>query len=556
MEGATIRCCLCGGDFDERALEGAWLDRRCPLCDSRLTEEAYDAAAADVIARHRPALGRKGARSLERLALARYYTSEWFRLACAGQGSKAADKGLFGLVPGYDPATGAFTLEPGDEDRSPEGGLGTSAEYFTFEALRREITAPGSPLANTRLLPALVFPWLPGQKPKQWGARHRAETDCVILNEFFACIVEVKRRNHHVRVSRNQAVRECTESGSYRSASEPLEQVQRGADSFAERQRLYPRERIYRLVVYVEPLSFEGGFSSFRDRLLVSWVGSDGSAQFTKALLELTRTLSPIAAPQQVSALAEELLDRFGNTKERRVGRILIGNRTLDGSRQHRTSAMLRSIEARCEDDRSPLHGSHLLTNLLCEVQVDRRERRNRKSGENGTAPSDSISLKRVDIPGLLLTRTHAIFIDAKRWPVHVNTHASFATVYTGDPAEGAEIVEADIRHDWDLDAICYKNRSHSLTLPNYVSKCMPEVDAYRERNRVSTMHVFIDPASFVTDGDTFRQKAFIGFWRGGREGDNILEALEAYVSGAEPIMTQAELDRFANRLARVDEAL
>ena len=84
--GATIRCCKCGGGFDERALEGVWLERRCPLCGKKLSEETYDKSAAH--------LGKRRARERDELALARFYTSEWFRLACAGQGSEAADKGL------------------------------------------------------------------------------------------------------------------------------------------------------------------------------------------------------------------------------------------------------------------------------------------------------------------------------------------------------------------------------------------------------------------------------------------------------------------------------
>ena len=90
--GTKIRCCKCHGKFDERTLAGGWLARRCPVCGKKLSEEVYDKAAAQ--------LGKRKGRERAELALARFYTSEWFRLACAGQGSDAADKGLHGLKPG------------------------------------------------------------------------------------------------------------------------------------------------------------------------------------------------------------------------------------------------------------------------------------------------------------------------------------------------------------------------------------------------------------------------------------------------------------------------
>ena len=122
--------------------------------------------------------------------------------------------------------------------------------------------------------------------------------------------------------------------------------------------------------------------------------------------------------------------------------------------------------------------------------------------------------------------------------------------MYTGDPAEGAQAVADDIRHDWDLDAIHYRNRSHSLTLTNYVAKCMPELDRYRERNRVCTLHVFIDPASYYSDCETFRQKSFVGYWRG--RDNNVIAALEALIADAESIMTQKSLDKFARSIAAI----
>lgn len=529
--GAEVTCCLCGGAFDERALAGSWLDRRCPLCGGRLSEDAYDRAAAELAARHRPRPGKRAAGELRELALARYYTSEWFRLACAGQGSEAADRGLFGLRPGYD-ASGAFTLVPADADRSPEGGLGVSAEYFVFDAIRSEIAREGSPLSGSFLVPHLVFPWLPGQKPKQWGAKQRAEVDCVLMCPSCAVVVEVKRRSHHVRVSRDfQHVRERTEGGSFRSGSETVGQVARGADSFAERQQVYPPDRVCKAIVFVDPLSFECPRDSFEDGWFAGTLGG-GADRLVSALGELAAGSRAVAGAGELRRLSARLLSEFGNTRARRQGGIVdVGGAGRAG---RRSSAFLGALGRRTRDGSSALAGARLLRDLSCEVEVSRRGK--------------DAKLKQVGVAGLLLTRSHAVLVDTRRWPVHVNTHAPFATVYTGDPAEGAECVEADIRHDWDLDGIRYRNRSGSLTLLTYVSKSLTELDRYRERNRLCTLHVFLDPASFVSDCDEFRQRTYLGFWRG-RE-DNVMAALERLEASAEPIMSQAELDRLADGIS------
>lgn len=490
-----------------------------------------------MLKRHRPQLGKRGKRKLEELALARYYTSEWFRLACAGQGSGAADKGLFGLRPGYDKKTGAFDLVPTDNDRSPEGGWGVSAEYFVFDALREEIVRDGSSLSDALLVPHLVFPWLPGQKPKQWGAKQRAETDCVVLSESCAIVVEVKRRNHHIRASADfKHVRERTEDGSFRSAPEPIEQVARGAASFEERQQLYSPDRIFKMIVYVEPLSFECKGSAFRDGWLISWLGAAGEAPFLSAVRELTLELEPIAGKRDLLELGERMMSQFGNTSERRRGRIVCGQGPAFRNRMRLTGALMSKIASRARSGASAFYGARVLTNLVCEVQV----------GKRGGEPR----YKHVKISGLLLTRSHAVLIDAKCWPVHVNTHVPFATVYTGDASEGAVHVDDSIRHDWDLESIHYVNRSGSLTLLKYASKSLEELDRYRERNRLCTMNVFLNPTSFHSDCEEFRQKTFIGYAKG--KSDNVLAALEHLSASAVPIMGQAELDELANEIAAI----
>ena len=523
--GLKIRCCKCKEEFDERALEGTWLDRRCPLCGKKLSEEVYDANAAR--------FGKRRARERDELALARFYTSEWFRLACAGQGSEAADKGLHGLKPGYT-ASGTFTLEPDDDNRSPEGGFGVSAEYFVFDAIRAEIARQGSPLEGSYLVPHLVFPWLAGQKPKQWGAKHRAEVDCVLFTRSCAIVVEVKRRTHHVRVSGDyRHIRERTENGAFRNASEPVEQVERGADSLCERQRLYPRDRIFHMIVYVDPHSFTCPGNRFEGGWYASYLDQKGKDHFIEAVCEQVKSLDPLAGKKAIRTLSERMLQEFGNTIEKRRGHVSGLQDASKVAKRRRTNALLDALEAKTREKRSSLYGAKLFKNITCEVQMGRHEKDFKPKG--------------VEVTGLLLTRSFAFLIDAKRWPVHVNTHSPFATVYTGDADEGAEFVEASIRHDWDLDAIHYRNRSGSLTLLNYVARSLEELDVYRESNRVCTLNVFVDPLTFCTDGDVYRQRTYIGFWNS--RGDNIFGALEEQVKSAPPIMSQRELDELAGSL-------
>lgn len=588
MAGAFIRCCFCGETFDERKLRGTWLERSCPRCSQRLSEQTYDDQAKDVLKRHRPQLGKRGRKKLDELAFGRYYTSEWFRLACASKGSESADKGLFGLRPEYA-KDGTFTLVPDDADRSPEGSWGISAEYRVFDALRREIVhggielrertttadrrsgatlshdadgkreaspdaGPGSkrlgpnspaskkeprahdPLAGTRLVPHLVFPWLPGQKPQQWGARDRAEIDCVLMCESCAIVVEVKRHTHHVRASNDfHSIRERTDDGQFRSAKEVLEQVDNCVGAFAERQQLYPENRIFKLIVFVDPHSFKCASTRFRADTLISYLDDEGE-HFCTAVRELASGFDAIASPSDIQKLADSMLERFGNTAESKSGSIVRGHDPSTGKTRKRTDAMLNALEKQARNGHSPLHGARLLRYPTCEVEMGKRGK--------------PLRTKETSVSGILLTRTHAVLIMGRIWPVHVNTHVPFATVYTGDPKDGAKHIEDAIRHDWDLDEIRYKNRSGSLTMMTYLSKKLVDVERYRERNRVCTMNVFIGPTSFYSDCEEFRSRAFSGYWR--KSGDNIVAALETLVSGAEPIMTQKELDRLADELAAI----
>lgn len=537
--GISVICCACGKRFDERALDGEWLNRRCPLCGKRLSEELYDKAARELVKGPgvvRPGRGRMTARAkLDNLALARYYTSEWFRLACASRGSEAPDKGLYGLGPRYD-GEGKLVLEPADDDRSPEGGWGRSAEYRVFDALRAEVARRKSPLAGARIVPCLMFPWLPGQKPNQWGARERGELDCVLMAESFALVVEVKRRNLHVKASADYAhVRERNEEGSFRSAHEVVDQVTNGAEAFAERQSLYPPERIFRMIAYVDPLSFTCKGRGFKDGLLVSTLPDDGEAPFIADIRALAQSLSPVATRKQIRALAHDLHATFGNTHKPRTSRIILGT-GAPSKKERLTDRMLDALKQRIADEGSPLHGARLVEHPECEVQFMRKG----KPGKTTT----------MRLAGLLLTRTHAVIIDARAWPCHVNTHVPFATVYTGDSSRGAKPVKEPIRHDWDLAPIGYENRSGTLTLMTALSRSLDELLAYQERNRACRCHVFVNPESFYSDCDDFRSRTFIGYWKGRR--DNVVGALERLVESKSPIMTQEELDDLADSIERI----
>ena len=552
--GTKILCCKCGEHFDERTLEGTWLKRRCPVCGKRLSENFHDAEARAVIAKLRRSRHDKADDTAERtdelerklgeLAFARYYTSEWFRLSCASRGSESSDRGLFGLSPSYDRVSKNFRLGPADPDRSPEMGLGASAEYFVFDALRAEITKKSSPLAGARLLPGLVFPWFPNKKPQQWGASVRAETDCVVLGESCAVVIEVKRHNHHVKASADsEHVRErSAEGASYKSANEILEQIENGAAAFEERQELYPHERIYRAVIFVEPLSFACKQTQFRNGVLVSCLDheNDGAhARFIEAFRQLFGNLEPIAEAQDVSSLAEHLMNKYGNTAAPNEGSIIQGQGPAFPTHMRTTAKMLEHIERLTADPQSPLFGARLLTNLSCTVQTGKRGKPRQE--------------KQVGVAGLLLTRAHAILIDTRSWHVHVNTHVPFATVYTGNPKKGAKPVNDEIRHDWDLDPIHYENRSGSLTLFKFVAKRVEELAVYRDRNRVCSMNIFLNPASFHSDSGEFRQRTFIGYWS--RKSNNIVAALEELTLNAEPIMSQEDLDAFAVEIASIGRA-
>ena len=364
----NIRCPLCKSSFEVGRIQGGWMVRTCPVCGKQLSAEAYDAFAADKLqhceqlrakeleekkiakrhntiaelltnpltlplqyllkrnsARHArkaheaSSLAVAAANEIDQAAMARYYTSEWYLCSGTALVSKEASPDAYLIIAKYSKG-GAFTLKQKSGGNIAAGVVG---EWQVFEELCRCIRR-NEFLTGARLIPNA---FLPSASSDIRGLAD--QTDLIVLTREAAFVCEVKNWRTHVKVSRRteglniKTYKDDAKTlASDHDCQKPLAQLlQRMEDLQALVD--YPEDRIFGLVIFVNPLSFEDACGGFRGGVRVVSCSADGSGTLASVVCEEIRYLQDVLAQADVDRLGDAMLasvvDRSGEMAQQQI---------------------------------------------------------------------------------------------------------------------------------------------------------------------------------------------------------------------------------------------
>ena len=351
-----VHCLHCGNEFDALDMQGSYLHRTCPKCGHILCEESYDAHGRQLAAEKQAAKLKETElvrqvracqddveskrwwqfvaritcilraqkaenaledvrvridqldKNLEQLAYDRYGISEWFQLTHTPLEIRDAHGKVECQLRVFYSNAGLFRLS-GDS----ELGGGYEGEFSVFEALRKRVVDPSSELFGAMLLPNLYVPGVSCSRDA--GTASTRQVDCVVATDKCAFVIEVKNWRSHVKVEEAQQKLLVARGGHgenrFSPAEDILHQVREGARAFASVAG-YAQDRVYRLVVFVHPLSLKNDEAGFCGRMLVSRCESY-SGPFTKAMEDQMKELDSIMVAEQNQVKAERLLQEYGD---------------------------------------------------------------------------------------------------------------------------------------------------------------------------------------------------------------------------------------------------
>lgn len=257
-------CCECGEMFHIEQLKGNFMARRCPLCECRLHEGAFDERARLVTYRARNAWYRheeekmqEAHDELSRLAMARYLTSEWYLLTgtpTSMLGFDATEEG-YSFSPAYDDAA-KFVLRAEYGTREVNGIRG---EMALFDSLRIRVNDRNSPLYGSKIVPSTCL-----ATSKDNGKRlkvRRNQTDCVLLTYVGAFVLEAKRWRAEIHVDASEKYMEVKRGRSmtfYGHDTGPIAQARANRKALLRHYDILSGERVNSIVVFVDPIELTG----------------------------------------------------------------------------------------------------------------------------------------------------------------------------------------------------------------------------------------------------------------------------------------------------------
>lgn len=366
-------CPHCNASFTQEKLAGSYLNRTCPVCDQLIKPGDFDlqakhakaeieeceAAKADPQKRaekytklmkatrfifFRPLyryfekkrnkataqiteLADRQKMLVQRIAsraIMRYYTSEWY--ARTGQPHIRKVIAPFQLIPYYD-ENDVWKLPKGKKALS-----GMTAEFAVFEALLKYITDPESGfLYHAQLVPNIYLP-RPTKQGIQQG-RFWDQIDLVLLTRYAVFVIEVKRRYKDIeanepfrRIRSKRPLYGSVDNKTDLSGAEDiwdseetsaLHQNSRHALAVNDVIDLFPFERVYEQVVFVEPHSFQSDCLEFIDNVNVSCLTDE--PLFVAPIEKVCSELEPIATQEQIDQLGEELVSAYGDINQKRA---------------------------------------------------------------------------------------------------------------------------------------------------------------------------------------------------------------------------------------------
>ena len=191
-------------------------------------------------------------------------------------------------------------------------------EFEAFEALQERVEDLSSPLHGARLLPNLYMPCkLDGRHPgRLWD-----QIDLVVAAKSCAFVVEVKRRSASVRMSvpfDTVFVGGGEADGRpFEDAGWMLDQNATHAMAFSDAVKEYPYERVYEVLLFVRPRSFETDAEGFSGNIFVG-CASEFTRDLEKAMGAVMRDEQPKMSQEELERFTDERIARYGDLNQMR----------------------------------------------------------------------------------------------------------------------------------------------------------------------------------------------------------------------------------------------
>ncbi len=278
----------------------------------------------------------------EQFAFSRYYTSSWFQLT-----GKPLERGEIDPLEPYRLMSrygeeGQYRLKAAKGKNRV--GRGLQAEWFVYSTLDERVHAEGA-LRGARVCPNLYIGNGSADELQQgssgsWsGSRFGylrtrgtlrplfSQIDCAVLTEHAVYILEVKSCYAHVAVDANGNVLSYAgtkdlvdRNKSSRNRNGDVRQCARHASAFATRYPQIPFERIFEIVVYVDPFSMANERPWMIDNACVATLGCEGES-FIDVIEDMERSLqglSPLFSKDELDRFSDCLVGESGDPNGRK----------------------------------------------------------------------------------------------------------------------------------------------------------------------------------------------------------------------------------------------
>lgn len=260
-----------------------------------------------------------GKEQLSTLARYRYYSSEWFLNT------------HIPLVEEGGPLDVHYRLKTGEYKIFPSGSSqksGLLGEIKAFKYVVSFASNPYSALYQCRPVPNLYIP-IPFDEVHDGGS-YWSQVDLLVLTRQCAFVVEVKHWKSCVYVdaetgkiyASNQDMDGLglpfyVQGKTYYETSTTLDQNSNHASYFYDICKRYPFEKIFEVTLFVDPKSFQSNFTGFVDNIYAGCLGSD-CLDSISLMAEVCEALPSIMSTEELNALADNLLNRYGDLNQRR----------------------------------------------------------------------------------------------------------------------------------------------------------------------------------------------------------------------------------------------
>ena len=359
---SLILCPHCKTKFEVGRIQGEWLNRSCPECGGSLSSKEFDRYATKLLdeqavnkskehyekdctrrhesiaklirnpllkplcfllranaRRHQKASDKARSQKdavtvvIDQAAMSRYYASEWFLSSGYTLQGDGNEYGPYALAAKYGRSGRPYLKQV--KGAAFVGGI--VGEWTVFETILAHIQNSEG-LSGVRLVPNV---FITSEKPEIEGLAD--QTDLLILARQAAFVCEVKNWRTHIRVQRDQSdviikTYENTEKNKQdnHESDKPIRQIRQRMESLAALGS-YPKDRIYGLVVFVNPASFECSLKGFFKKVTVATCLSNGLGTLLPAIEEKLGQKDEVLTQEDLDAFANKLfaswVDRDGN---------------------------------------------------------------------------------------------------------------------------------------------------------------------------------------------------------------------------------------------------